>query len=78
MHQCDISLFLIQESEEWVRRLRGQGGLSPLAGEDGCELRTAGERYPILSPMCPLSPGDRSPRHPVPTIGIISVLSACD
>ncbi|XP_056089787.1 centriolar coiled-coil protein of 110 kDa [Rhinichthys klamathensis goyatoka] len=50
-----------QESEERVRRLRGQGGLSPLAGEDGCE------RYPILSPiMCPLSPGERSPRHPVP------------
>ncbi|XP_077069716.1 centriolar coiled-coil protein of 110 kDa isoform X1 [Siphateles boraxobius] len=52
-----------QESEERVRRLRGQGGLSPVAGEDGCE------RYPILSPiMCPLSPGERSPRHPVPVI----------
>ncbi|KAG1931409.1 centriolar coiled-coil protein of 110 kDa isoform X2 [Pimephales promelas] len=54
-----------QESEERVRRLRGQGGLSPVAGEDGCE------RYPILSPiMCPLSPGERSPRHPVPVIGL--------
>ncbi|KAK7167240.1 hypothetical protein R3I94_001589 [Phoxinus phoxinus] len=52
-----------QESEERVRRLRGQGGLSPGAGEDGCE------RYPILSPiMCPVSPGERSPRHPVPVI----------
>ncbi|XP_058625852.1 centriolar coiled-coil protein of 110 kDa isoform X3 [Onychostoma macrolepis] len=65
-------LHLSQESEERVRRLRGQGGLSPVAGEDGCELRTAGERYPILSPMCPLSPGDRSPRHPVPTFGFPS------
>lgn len=63
-----ISLFLIQESEERVRRLRGQGGLSPVAGEDGCE------RYPILSPiMCPLSPGERSPRHPVPVIGMSAV-----
>ncbi|KAK9978127.1 hypothetical protein ABG768_019895 [Culter alburnus] len=58
-----------QELEERVWRLRGQGGLSPVAGEDGCELRAAGERYPILSPMCPLSPGERSPRHPVPVIG---------
>ncbi|XP_067278006.1 centriolar coiled-coil protein of 110 kDa isoform X2 [Pseudorasbora parva] len=56
-----------QESEEWTRRLRGQGGLSPVGSEDGCELR-AGERYPILTPMCPLSPGERSPRHPVPVI----------
>ncbi|XP_016295659.1 centriolar coiled-coil protein of 110 kDa-like isoform X1 [Sinocyclocheilus anshuiensis] len=64
-------LHLSQESEERARRLRGQGGLSPVAGEDGCELR-AGERYPILSPMCSLSPGDRSPRHPVPTIGFPS------
>uniref|UniRef100_A0A8C1HUH8 Centriolar coiled-coil protein of 110 kDa-like n=2 Tax=Cyprinus carpio TaxID=7962 RepID=A0A8C1HUH8_CYPCA len=60
-------LHLSQESEERVRRLRGQGGLSPAAGEDGCELRTAGERYPILSPMCPLSPG-----HPVPSTGFPS------
>ncbi|XP_048043923.1 centriolar coiled-coil protein of 110 kDa-like isoform X2 [Megalobrama amblycephala] len=57
-----------QELEERVWRLRGQGGLSPVAGEDGCELRAAGERYPILNPMCPLSPGERSPRHPVPVI----------
>ncbi|XP_043090745.1 centriolar coiled-coil protein of 110 kDa [Puntigrus tetrazona] len=65
-------LHLGQESEERVRRLRAQGGLSPVAGEDGCELRAAGERYPILSPMCPLSPGDRSPRNPVPAIGFPS------
>ncbi|XP_052409310.1 centriolar coiled-coil protein of 110 kDa isoform X1 [Carassius gibelio] len=65
-------LHLSQESEEWVRRLRGQGGLSPVAGEDGCEFRVTGERYTILSPMCPLSPGDRSPRHPVPTTGFPS------
>ncbi|XP_051744578.1 centriolar coiled-coil protein of 110 kDa-like isoform X3 [Ctenopharyngodon idella] len=58
-----------QELEERVWRLRGQGGLSPVAGEDGCELRATGERYPILSPMCPLSPGERSPRHHVPVIG---------
>ncbi|XP_052407599.1 centriolar coiled-coil protein of 110 kDa isoform X2 [Carassius gibelio] len=56
-------LHLSQESEERVRRLRAQGGLSPVAGEDGCE------RYPLLSP---LSPGDRSPRHSVPTIGFPS------
>ncbi|XP_059414825.1 centriolar coiled-coil protein of 110 kDa-like [Carassius carassius] len=65
-------LHLSQESEEWVRRLRGQGGLSPVAGEDGCEFRVTGERYTILSPMCLLSPGDRSPRHPVPTTGFPS------
>ncbi|XP_026095795.1 centriolar coiled-coil protein of 110 kDa-like isoform X1 [Carassius auratus] len=59
-------LHLSQESEERVRRLRAQGGLSPVAGEDGCE------RYPLLSP---LSPGDRSPRHSVPTIGFPSTSS---
>uniref|UniRef100_A0A9J7WZS7 Centriolar coiled-coil protein of 110 kDa-like n=1 Tax=Cyprinus carpio carpio TaxID=630221 RepID=A0A9J7WZS7_CYPCA len=71
--QLHLSQFLFtQESEERVRRLRGQGGLSPIAGEDGCELWVAGERYTIPSPMCPLSPGARSPRHPVPTIGFPS------
>lgn len=77
MHHCVYChctcLSLIQELEERVWRLRGQGGLSPVAGEDRCELRAAGERYPTLSPMCPLSPGERSPRHPVPVIGMSAV-----
>ncbi|XP_073800262.1 centriolar coiled-coil protein of 110 kDa isoform X1 [Danio rerio] len=55
------------DSEERVRRLRAQGGLSPAVGEDSCA-----DRYPILSPMCPLSPGDRSPRHPLQKMGFPS------
>ncbi|XP_051995857.1 centriolar coiled-coil protein of 110 kDa isoform X1 [Xyrauchen texanus] len=67
-------LHLTQELEERVWRWNGgQGGLSPGAGDDECELRAAGERYPILSPMCPISPGDRSPRHSVPAIGFASM-----
>ncbi|KAK2916777.1 hypothetical protein Q8A67_001151 [Cirrhinus molitorella] len=72
MAEQERELLLSQESEERVRRLRSQGVLSPVAGEDGCEIMAADERYPILSPMCPLSPGDRSPRHPVPSIGFPS------
>lgn len=47
-----------------------QGGLSPVAGEDGWELRAVGERYPVLSPVCSLSPGDGSSRHSPSSIGM--------
>ncbi|XP_056608783.1 centriolar coiled-coil protein of 110 kDa-like isoform X2 [Triplophysa dalaica] len=47
----------------------GQGGLSPVAGEDGCELRAVGERYTVLTPVCSLSPGDGSSWHSASSIG---------
>ncbi|KAA0706097.1 Centriolar coiled-coil protein of 110 kDa [Triplophysa tibetana] len=47
----------------------GQGGLSPVAGEDGCELRAVSERYTVLSPVCSLSPGDGSSWHSSSSIG---------
>ncbi|XP_057202921.1 centriolar coiled-coil protein of 110 kDa isoform X2 [Triplophysa rosa] len=50
----------------------GQGGLSPVAGEDGCELRAVGERYTVLGPVCSLSPGDGSSRHSTSSIGFPS------
>ncbi|XP_065133671.2 uncharacterized protein [Paramisgurnus dabryanus] len=64
-----VSVF---ESEERGRMLRGQGVLSPVADGDGCELRAAGECYPVVSPICSLSPGDGSSHHPLSCIGFPS------
>lgn len=50
-----------------IEAVIGQG-LSPVASEDGCELRAVGERRAGLSPS--LSPGDGSSRHQASSIGM--------